>query len=288
MSGGSQCFPLYWYEEEEVGSALFDENDYVQSGGQTSLFGNGASQKERVYTRHDAITDEALSVFRETYPHAFPNRYKKDGGIELNKEDIFYYVYGILHSQEYRDRFAMNLKKELPRIPLAEDFATFSRAGRALAELHLNYETVEPWAGIEEDGDSADPGRTEKMRFGKRKKTEENPQGVDRTVLHVTERMTLRNIPEEAYGYVVNGRSAIEWLMDRYRVRPDKPSGIVNDPNDYSDDPRYIVELVERVTTVSMETIEIVHSLPKLNERPQPKNWPSAWKVQKVDTGSAE
>ncbi len=259
---GSQCFPLYWYEEREQTGGLFGE----EAGG---------------YTRHDAITDEALSVFRAAYPHVFVGRYKKDGGEELSKEDIFYYIYGILHSQEYRDRFAMNLKKELPRIPLAEDFAAFSRAGRALAKLHLNYETVEPWAGIDEDGDSADPGRTEKMRFGKCKKTEENPRGIDRTVLHVSECMTLRNIPEEAYDYVVNGRSAIEWLMDRYQVRTDKDSGIVNDPNDYSDDSRYIVELVERIVTVSIETMEIVRALPPLNEKPQPSNWPFAWKVNK-------
>ncbi|MBM6942627.1 DEAD/DEAH box helicase [Collinsella intestinalis] len=274
-----QCFPLYWYEEREVGTALFDANDYTGAGGQTSLFGDGASRKELVYDRHDAITDEALSVFREAYPHAFMGRYKKDGGIELNKEDIFYYVYGVLHSPEYRTRFASNLKKELPRIPLAEDFAAFSRAGRALAELHLNYEVVEPWAEIEEDGDAANPGRTVKMKFGKCKKTEDNPKGVDHTVLHVSEGMTLRNIPERAYAYAVNGRSAIEWLMDRYQVRTDKASGIVNDPNDYSDDPRYIVDLVKRVVTVSMETMEIIHMLPPLREKEQPASWPIAWKA---------
>lgn len=244
-----------------------------------SLFGNGASQKEVVYDRHDAITDEVLAVFREAYPHAFMGRYKKDGGIELNKEDIFYYIYGILHSQEYRKRFVSNLKKELPRIPLAEDFAAFSCAGRVLADLHLNYESVEPWGEIDEDGDSENPGRTVKMRFGKCKKTEENPRGIDRTVLHVSENLTLRNISERAYDYVVNGRSAIEWLMDRYQVRTDKASGIVNDPNEYSDDPRYIVDLVKRVVTVSIDTLDFVQMLPPLNEKPQPANWPAAWKV---------
>ena len=151
--------------------------------------------------------------------------------------------------------------------------------GRALVDLHLNYESVEPWASIEEDGDSEQPGRTVKMSFGKCEKTDENPKGVDRTVLHVAENMTLRGIPLEAYGYVVNGRSAIEWLMDRYQIRTDKASGIVNDPNDYSDNPRYIVELVERVVTVSMETREIVTQLPALNEKSQPVDWPAAWKT---------
>lgn len=274
-----QCFPLYWYEEFEAGTALFDTNDYAAFGAQASLFGNGASNKEKGITRHDAITDQALGVFREAYPHAFVGRFKKDGGEELTKLDIFFYVYGILHSPEYRSRFAANLKKELPRIPLAADFRAFSEAGRRLAELHVNYESVEPWASIVEDGDPANPGRTEKMTFGKCKKDDEHPKGQDMTVLHVAERMTLRGIPERAYEYVVNGRSAIGWLMDRYQVRKDKASGIVNDPNDYSDDPRYIVDLVERVVAVSMETLDIVAQLPALNEREQPADWPVEWKV---------
>ena len=296
MQANGQCFPLYWYEEKEVGTTLFDGNDYVGSGGQTSLFGNGTTNTEKVYERHGAITDEALDVFREAYPHAFdgPNRRtieqaKADGlsnavanseqRFEVAKVDIFYYVYGILHSPEYRERFASNLKKELPRIPLAEDFVAFCRAGRELAHLHLDYEEIEPWASIEEDGDSVNPGRTVKMKFGKCKKDEEHPKGQDMTVLHVSENMTLRNIPLEAYDYVVNGRSAIGWLMDRYQVKKDKASGIVNDPNEYSGDPRYIVNLVERVVTVSVRTMEIVRQLPALNEKDRTANWPTAWKA---------
>lgn len=292
-----QCFPLYWYEEREVGTALFDENDYVVDGGQTSLFGTGASHTEKVYERHDAITDETLAVFREAYPHVFDGPHRRtieqakadglshaaansDERFEVAKVDIFYYIYGILHSPEYRKRFESNLKKELPRIPLAENFVAFCLAGRELARLHLDYEDIEPWASIEEDGDSVNPGRTEKMKFGKCKKTEDTPKGQDMTVLHVAENMTLRNIPLEAYNYIVNGRSAIGWLMDRYQVRRDKASGIVNDPNEYSDDPRYIVNLVERVVTVSIKTMEIVQQLPELNEKRQTKNWPMEWKVK--------
>lgn len=260
MSGGSQCFPLYWYEEKGNLGGMF-------------------ASDEKKYVRHDAITDQTLEVFRKVYPHAFIGRFKKDGGEELNKEDIFYYIYGILHSPEYRKRFASNLQKELPRIPLAQDFDVFSKAGRALADLHLNYESVDPWPEIIEDGDSENPGRTEKMKFGKCKKSEDNPKGQDMTVLDVAENMTLRNIPERAYDYMVNGKSAIGWLMDRYQVRTDKASGIVNDPNEYSDNPRYIVELVERVVTVSMETLDIVDSLPPLKEKPQPVDWPFEWKM---------
>lgn len=253
-------FPLYWYEEEKAVGGIFGTNSTGR------------------YVKHESITDTALDVFRKAYPHVFLGRYKKDGGEELSKEDIFYYVYGILHSPEYRKRFEFNLKKELPRIPLARDFDVFSRSGRALANLHLNYESAEPWADIIEEGDSENPGRTIKMCFGKCKKTEENPKGVDRTIIHVSEKLTLKNIPERAYDYVVNGRSAIEWLIDRYQVRTDKASGIVNDPNDYSDDSRYIVDLVKRVVTVSMETLEIVKMLPPLHEKPQPTDWPFEWK----------
>lgn len=259
MASGD-CFPLYWYEEEKAAGGIF-----------------GTSSTGR-YVKHESITDTALDVFRKAYPHVFLGRYKKDGGEELSKEDIFYYVYGILHSPEYRKRFEFNLKKELPRIPLARDFDVFSRSGRALANLHLNYETAEPWADIVEEGDSVNPGRTVKMRFGKCKKTEDNPKGVDKTTIHVSENLTLKNIPERAYDYVVNGRPAIEWLIDRYQVRTDTASGLVNDPNEYSDDPRYIVDLVKRIVTVSMETLEIVEMLPPLHEKPQPADWPFEWK----------
>ena len=276
---GAQCFPLYWYEESQAAPKPFNANDHSDGGMQLSLFDEADIAPEPTLTRHDAITGEALAVFRKAYPHAFPGRHKKDGGEELGREDIFFYVYGILHSPEYRQRFAANLKKELPRIPLAQDFRTFSEAGRKLADLHLNYESVEPWGGIEEVGDSANPGRTEKMAFGKCRKDDEHPDGRDMTVLHVAQNLTLRNIPLEAYDYVVNGRTALGWIMDRYQVRTDKASGIVNDPNDYSDDARYIVDLVERVVSVSVETMNIVRALPPLHELPQPADWPLAWRV---------
>ena len=276
---GAQCFPLYWYEESQAAPKPFNANDHSDGGVQLSLFDEADIAPEPTFTRHDAITGEALAVFRGAYPHAFPGRRKKDGGEELGREDIFFYVYGILHSPEYRQRFAANLKKELPRIPLAQDFRTFSEAGRKLADLHLNYEGVEPWGGIEEVGDSANPGRTEKMAFGKCRKDDEHPDGRDMTVLHVAQNLTLRNIPLEAYDYVVNGRTALGWIMDRYQVRTDKASGIVNDPNDYSDDARYIVDLVERVVSVSVETMNIVRALPPLHELPQPADWPLAWRV---------
>lgn len=246
MQSTSQCFPLYWYDEPS-GDGLLGRSEPV---------------------RHDAITDESLTVFHEAY-----------GDASITKEDIFFYVYGLLHSPEYRRRFANNLKKELPRIPLAKDFRAFEEAGRKLGELHVNYESVEPWP-VEEVGSSENPGRTEKMAWGKVRDKETGKLVKDFTVLKVSDSLTLRGIPERAQEYVVNGKSALAWLVDRYKVTTDKKSGIVNDPNLYApDNPRYIVDLVESVITVSLETLDIVDSLPPLNELPHPANWPAAWSM---------
>lgn len=274
FSGDSQCFPLYWYEQVEVDvpaddaqGALFDDFDAPKAE-QTMLdLGDKATQKQTQYVRHDGITNIGLQVFREAYP-----------GMRISKEDIFYYVYGVLHSPEYRKRFENNLSKELPRIPLAKDFKAFMKAGRELAQLHLDYEHVEPYPVVEV-GDSANPGRTEKMRYPNKIKDPESGKKIKNpTVLQVAERLTFQEIPMRAYQYVVNGKSALDWIIDRYQVRVDKKTGIVNDPNLYSDDPRYIVDLVRKVITVSLRTLDIVESLPPLEELPQPANWPAEWR----------
>lgn len=226
-----QCFPLYWYEERHADAPMLDL---------------GLEADEGDYKRHDGISDFGLKQFRSAY-----------GDPKIGKEDIFYYVYGLLHSTEYRTRFENDLKKELPRIPFAKEFRTFSKAGRKLATLHLNYETIEPWAVKEE---SLGDFRVTKMRFPKK--------GIRHTIIY-NETCTLSEIPEEAYEYIVNGKSAIEWVMERYAVTTDKDSGITNDPNDWCKEqgnPRYIVDLVKRIVRVSMETMEIVKSLPPLQE----------------------
>lgn len=274
-----QCFPLYWYEEREGFGGLFAEGDV----------GKGK------YVRHDAITDEALEVFRAAYPNAFGGgkgrtieQAKADGlpskiansneRFDVNKVDIFYYVYGILHSPEYRSRFEANLQKELPRIPLSRNFREFCAAGRALAKLHLDYEAIEPWP-VKEVGSSLLPGLVQKIKWGKRKDPETGKKVDDHTVLIYNENLVIKDIPEAAQRYTVNGRSPLEWVIDRYQVKTDKASGIVNDPNEYSDDPRYIVDLIEKLIRVSMETMEIVDQLPPVSELPQPANWPFAWKT---------
>ena len=238
-----QCFPLYWYDDSTADIA--------------DLFSAQQSDADR-YVRRDGVTDWILSTARKQY------------GSRVTREDIFYYVYGILHAPDYRTTFAADLKKSLPRLPLVEspdDFWAFSRAGRSLAELHLGYEHVEPYAGCHTvnsttSEDEAINYRVEKMRFGKL-----DSKTADKSIIHYNAGITIENIPLEAYDYVVNGKSAIEWVMERYAVKTDPTSQITNDPNDWCrehDDPKYIYNLLLRIITVSLETMKIVRSLPKL------------------------
>ena len=243
--GTSQCFPLYWYDDSTADIA--------------DLFSAPQCDADR-YVRRDGVTDWILSTARKQY------------GSRVTREDIFYYVYGILHAPDYRTTFAADLKKSLPRLPLVEspdDFWAFSRAGRSLAELHLGYEHVEPYAGcriffapLTNRGDEISYLIDDKMRFGKL-----DSKTADKRIIHYNAGITIENIPLEAYDYVVNGKSAIEWVMERYAVKKDPASRIENNPNDWCrehDDPKYIYNLLLRIITVSLETMKIVRSLPKL------------------------
>jgi predicted helicase len=237
-----QCFPLYWYEK-------VDQKNKPQG----DIFSPGSDLPDADgYIRHEAITDWALTSFQDHYSDS-----------AITKEDIFWYVYGILHSPEYKSRFAADLKKMLPRIPYAMDFWAFSNTGRKLGDWHLNYESIEPFPLTEEKKRLVMEGndyRVVKMVFGKK---EGKP---DKSVIVYNEHLTLRDIPLEAYEYIVNGKSALDWIMERYAITTDKPSGIVNDPNHWSDDPRYIVDLVKRIVRVSIESVRLVKSLPPLQE----------------------
>jgi predicted helicase len=176
-----------------------------------------------------------------------------------------------LHSEEYKARYADNLSKQLPRIPCvktAKDFWAFSKAGRDLAELHINYETVEPYPVEFESGkmfmdDYTDADyRVVKMKFGK------DGKAVDKTTVIYNPKITMTNIPLEAYEYIVNGKPALEWVMERQGVKTDKKSGITNDANDWAietmGNAKYPLELFQRVITVSLETLKITKALPKL------------------------
>ncbi len=233
------------------------------------------------YVRHDAITDEALHIFQEAYPDAFAARSKKDGGPGICKDDIFWYVYGILHSPQYRTKYAANLQRELPRIPLVEDFERFCNAGRDLGRLHLGYESVEPWPNLRISGvmPGCDPGPVTKLAWGRKRNPETGKMEKDFTKLVYNKRVTVSDIPKEAQEYVVNGRSPLDWMIDRYQVKTDKATGIVNDPNSYSDDPRYILDLICRLVTVSMMTNEIASGLSPLGETVKPASWPIIWSM---------
>ncbi len=170
---------------------------------------------------------------------------------KIRKWDIFHYVYGLLHHPGYREKFAENLKRELPRIPFAPDFRAFAKAGEKLARLHLDYETLEPWKlkWIETPGVPLSY-RVEKMKLSK-----------DKTTLAVNKSLTLGEIPPETSEYRLGNRSALEWVIDQYQVSEDKRSGIKSDPN-REDDEEYIVRLVGQVVRVSVETVRIVNTLP--------------------------
>jgi predicted helicase len=245
-NGDAQSFPLYLCDNPE--------SDRVAAVPQLDL---GSLSSAEAGIRRDAITDAALKHFQAAYPDE-----------QLSKEDLFYYIYGLLHSREYLARYADNLSKELPRIPRvrsAKDFWVFSKAGRHLAELHVNYEQVQPYpAKIESTGKLTGAAyRVTAMKHGKLGKEK------DRTTVVYNERITVKGIPLEAYDYVINGRSAIDWVMERQAVWTDKASGIVHDANDYAietaKNPKYPLDLLLRVVTVSLETLRIVGALPALD-----------------------
>ena len=234
-----QCFPLYFYEKHharEMGK------DGAKQGG---------------FKRCDAITDEALKYYQTAYSDN-----------HITKEDLFYYIYGILHSPDFRARFSDNLVKELPHIPAVktlEDFKAFVSAGRALGHLHVNYESVEKYPVklvTRKKKLGANDFYVTKMRYGGKGKNK------DRSVIHYNDKITITGIPLLAYDYIVNNKTAIDWVMERQSIRIDKTSGIVNDANDFAREtmhnPAYPLELLQRVISVSMKTVKINRNLPEL------------------------
>ncbi|MBO6071509.1 MAG: hypothetical protein J6O89_01045 [Aeriscardovia sp.] len=221
LESGTQCFPLYRYEKDSFG-----------------LEG---------YEKRSAITDQALKMFREVYGGALNSDPNKA------KEQIFYYIYGILHSKEYRENYQDNLGKDLPRIPFSSHFKEFEKAGRELAAFHVGYEKAPKYEGIEQEGEPE--GGISKMRLDK-----------DMGVLTVNRQLSFKNIPKEAFEYVVNGRSPLAWVVDQYKVKTDKDSRIVSNPNNSPmSDIDYVARLIPRLVTVSVKTQEIVNSLPSID-----------------------
>lgn len=229
--GDVQEFPLYWYEEVKPEKSVMELPGLEKQGG---------------FIKHDAISDFILQEFRRV------------AGLHVQKEDIFNYVYGALHDPTYRAKFAADLKKQLPRLPLPKnkkEFEKVEKIGRELANLHLHYEEVDPWP-LDEIG-TLDYHVT-KMAWAK------DGKSVRKDMLVINDKLTLAGIPAEAHEYVVNGRTPLEWLIERYQVKTDADSGIVNDPNKWGEEhgyPEYIVELVKRVVRVSVETVALVKKL---------------------------
>lgn len=282
MISKGQCFPLKLYEPtldteqanlEKPQADLFDAPETIgltdqpktkqtdlpelplESDTHPQISATGQTSS---YTVKDGISAAGLSHFKSAYPAE-----------TITKEAIFYYIYGLLHSEDYKSRYADNLTKELPRIPCvkqASDFWAFSQAGRDLAELHINYETVTPYpitidcGAVDFDNLSSIDFYVTQMKFAKK--------GDKSTVIY-NPRITLNYIPLAAYDYVVNGKPALEWVMERQSVTTHKDSGIKNDANDWAietmGNARYPLELFQRVITVSLETMKIVAALPKLD-----------------------
>ena len=204
------------------------------------------------------INPVGLAQFREHY-----------GDPDISEDDLFHYTYGVLHSRQWREQFADDLAKSAARIPMAataDDFRAFAEAGRHLADLHVNYETVEPYPLPESHGegwnqDTPNAYRVEKMSYN-------GPaRNLDRSAIAYNSHITLGGIPDQAHQYRLGPRSALDWIIDRYQVKTDSKSGVINDPNDWATehgDPRYIIDLIKRITTVSVRTVEMVQGLPQL------------------------
>ena len=272
LVGDSQTFPLYTWEplsptsggEPDLFAGLATASDTTSDGEATASsldFSRPIGDQIPVildgYRRVDNVTDATLASYREHY-----------GDAGITKEDIFFYVYALLHHPEYRERYADDLKKMLPHIPRAAGFHTYASVGRELADLHVNYERVEPYPSVQEEASlhaPADPWeryRITKMRF----QTEKRRDTISKRIKY-NDYVTLTGIPVEAQGYSISGRSPLEWIIDRYQVKTDKASGIVNDPNDFlreQDRPDAVVDLIKRLVTVSMRTQELLETLPAL------------------------
>ena len=252
-----QYFPRFtWSAVEADDGGLFGEGGVAKQG-EASIYGKVGEVVDG-YVRVDNITDEIKALYREAL------------GADVTGDDIFHFVYGKLHDPVYRTKYAADLKKMLPHIETPSsraEFDKFAAAGKELMDLHVNYESVEPWPlDIQVKGDESDreTWRVKKMKWAKRKDPETGKNVNDVTKLIYNKQVTIGGIPAEADEYILGSRSAVAWLIDRYQVKKDKASGIVNDPNDWADEvgnPRCIVDLIGKVTRVAMETVRIVDGL---------------------------
>lgn len=234
-------FPLWQYRKIEAGlqGGIFDEVEAPEG-----------------YVVEDNILDETLTAYR--------NYYSDD---QIEKDDIFYYVYGILHHPAYKTKYRNDLRKGLPRIPKAPDFWDFAEAGRKLGHLHVYYSDLEGYRLEQRTSILFDPTNDNHYRFIKLKMTVKGNE----VEIEINKHLTLAGVPSRALDYVINGKSGLRWIIDRYRIHKDTKheSGIVNDANALFDDPRDFIKLIEQVVQVSLESVDIIESLPAEFEEPQ-------------------
>lgn len=218
---------------------------------------NSMAAGSQGFMRYDNEVDET-SLFQnnDNMNQVFADK------LGLSLDETFAYVYGLLNSREYQEKYANDLKKDLARIPIVKNKEKYVEVGQKLMDLHLNYEEVPVYDGVEITIAEKPSYKVTKMRFAK-KRDEKGKSVNDLSTIIFNSDITISNIPEKAYEYVVNGRSAIEWIIDQYQVKTDKKSGITDDPNDYSDDEKYIFNLLLRIINVSIQTVELINSLPK-------------------------
>ena len=257
-SNGGQYFPRFTWEALEANDGgLFSERSTNSSEQESSIYGEVGEELDG-YRRVDNITDKIKKRYRDAL------------GSNISGDDIFHFVYGKLHDPEYRSKYAADLKKMLPHIETPatrEEFDKFTVAGKQLMDLHINYEDAEPWPvtfSVKGDENDRETWRVVKLAWAKKKDPETGKNVNDVTTLKYNKHVTITDIPEEADEYMLGSRSALAWIIDRYQVKKDKASGIVNDPNDWADEvgnPRYIADLIAKVTRVAVETVRIVKSL---------------------------
>ena len=275
-----QCFPLYWFDQDE------QRQDGITDS-TLKTFQNHYQQQNSLKTRkNDQIPSSEKKISENILKFSNQPSLKKT----ITKEDIFYYIYGLLHSESYREKYKSNLDKSLPRIPLVPDFWEFSNTGKQLADLHLNYENQIPPEGIKVLRDGKELSNLHFLKptnkAGNNKKSSQHtkagnlPEGLtadhlkikkmkynknDKSKIHFNEYITIANIPKTAWEYKINGYSAPKWIVERYQYKKDKKTQLVNDPNTYSEDPAYVLKLLLSVITVSLKTRELVQSLPTID-----------------------
>ena len=218
-----------------------------------------AMEKGQGFMRYDneIHPEELLTTNKSNMNREFSKK------LRLSEDDTFAYIYGLLNSKEYQEKYQNDLKKDLARIPICKNKGKYVEIGKKLIELHLNYEKIAPYDDVNIAIKGKPNYQVTKMKFARKRNPETGKLENDRSTIIFNSSITISNIPLRAYDYIVNGKSAIEWIIDQYQIKTDKKSEITDDPNDFSDDPKYIFNLLLRIINVSLKTIDLINQIPK-------------------------